>query len=134
MDYKQLRDYLAEKHEIAELDVRLSKPIGQPAYYAHSVIMDYRRGYPQPRTISGYDTEAERQARARWRRRREMLAQRTREVEDFIDSIEDSRTRRVFTMYFLDGIKEAAIGKALHADQSVISRIIRDYLRKTGDT
>lgn len=132
MDYKQLRDYLSEKHEIAELDLRLNKPLGQPEYYSHSVILDYRKGYPQPRTISGYDTETERQARTRWRRRLEKLKQRTREVEEYIDEISDSRTRRIFTMYFLDGLKEAAIGKSLHVDQALISRTIRDYIRRTG--
>lgn len=132
MDYKQLKDYLAEKHEIQELTKRLKKPFGQPEYYAHSTILDYRKGYPQPRTISGYDTESEQQARARWQKRKAKLEHRTQEVEDFVDSIADSRTRRIFTMYFLDGLKEAAIGKAIHIDQSLVSRIIRDHLRRTG--
>lgn len=132
MDYKQLKDYIHERHEIRELSARLNQPLGSKEFYEHSTILDYRKGYPQPRTIAGYDTETELAARERWRRRMKRLEARTREVENYIDNIPDSRTRRCFTMYFLDGLKEAAIGKNLHIDQSMVSKIIREHLRKTG--
>lgn len=132
MDYKQLKDYLAEKHEIRELAARLAKPLGQEEFYTHATILDYRKGYPQPRTITGYDTETEKSARQRWILRKARLEARTGEVEKYIDEISDSRTRRCFTMYFMDGFKEAAIGRKLHIDQSMVSRLIREQLRRTG--
>lgn len=132
MDYKQLKDYLAEKHEIREITARLDRPFCLPEFYAHSTILDYRKGYPRPQLVSGFDTESEKAARQRWEKRLERLKVRTREVEDYIDNLPDSRTRRCFTMYFLDGVKESAIAHTMHLDQSIISRVIRAQLKRDG--
>ena len=128
MDFSQLKNYLSEQAEIKRLAMKIDDPEAWKEYYAHSTILDYRRGYPKPQMISGIDMDAYNKARQRWVRRKEMLEIRARETEDYIDEIQDSRTRQVFTMYFLDGYAEKTIGKILHVDRSTISRIIWNQL------
>lgn len=65
-----------------------------------SVVMDYRKGYPQPKAVSGFD----------WKlhdRREKILNNkkaRCKAVEDWIKSIEDGQARYVFRMFYIEGM------------------------------
>lgn len=49
------------------------------------------------------------------------------DVEKYIESIDDSMTRTIFRMYFIDRDSQLKIGLRLGYDQSRISQIIKDY-------
>lgn len=65
-----------------------------------SVVMDYRKGYPQPKAVPGFD----------WKlhdRREKILNNkkaRCKAVEDWIKSIEDGQARYVFRMFYIEGM------------------------------
>ena len=65
-----------------------------------SVVMDYRKGYPQPKAVPGFD----------WKlhdRREKILDNkkaRCKAVEDWIRSIEDGQARYVFRMFYIEGM------------------------------
>ncbi len=48
------------------------------------------------------------------------------EVEQWVDNIQDDRTRRVVRLYFLQGVKQRQIARKLYLSQSSVSRIISD--------
>lgn len=128
MTLEQLKAYRSEKAEIRELGEKLRAPLGSAEFYGTSVIKDYKTGYPRPQAVSGYDLEAERAARYRWAKKKAILERRCWEVEEYIDSIPDSRTRRVFRFYFEDGRTENQIGRIMHMERSLVSKIIKKGL------
>ena len=56
------------------------------------------------------------------------LTKRCQEVEQWIEEIPDSITRRIFRMYYEDGIGQQAIAKQIHMDQSNVSKRINRYI------
>ncbi len=132
MTLEQLKSYRHEIAEIRELTERLDRPLGSEEFFGSSVIKDYKTGYPRAQTVSGYDLTAETEARMRWRKKLAILKKRTADVEVYIDSIRDSRTRRVFRLYFEDGKTENQVGRIMHIDRSLVSRIIKWKLEENG--
>ena len=95
----------------------------------NSVINDYRTGYPHPQSIVGVDWERIERLNTRYRECVETLTAECTEVESWIEGIPDSRTRRIFRMYFEEGISQMSIGRAVNLDQSAVSKIISDILK-----
>lgn len=129
MDREQLDAYQSKKAEIQELEAKLRDLPGNESLIGNSVVMDYRRGYPQPQSVVGYDYDLEQRRRERWEKRLEILRSEVTEVEDWIEAIPDSLTRRIFRMYYCEGMKQGKIAKKLHLHQSRVSRKIDDFLK-----
>ncbi len=51
------------------------------------------------------------------------------EIEDYIFEINDSSTRTIFRMYFIDELSQLQIANRTGYDQSAVSRKIKQYLR-----
>lgn len=47
-------------------------------------------------------------------------------MEEWLESIESSRSRNVLRMYFQEGLTQSEIGERLSIDRSVVSRIIAE--------
>ncbi|MCI8801078.1 MAG: sigma-70 family RNA polymerase sigma factor [Lachnospiraceae bacterium] len=110
------------KEEIAELKYKLVHLGQDDSLIGNDVIMDYRSGYPVPKSVVGYDFEKERRLKARYREKIAQLEKLCQEVEEFIENIPDSMTRRIFRLYYLDGKKQKEIAKLVHMDRSTVSR------------
>lgn len=95
----------------------------------NSVIMDYRKGYPQPQSVVGFDYDLYEKRRARWTKRLEQLQKEVDEVEEWIEAIPDGTTRRCFRMVYIDGLTQQQVAKKVHLDRSRISRKMDDYLK-----
>lgn len=130
MDKQQLEAYRSNKDEIVELQQKLRELPGSESLIDNSVILDYRRGYPQPRSIVGYDHGLEERRRERWTKRIELLQVEVDEVERWIEAIPDGTDRRIFRMAFMDRVSQAKIGKKLHLSQTAVSYRMRKYLEK----
>lgn len=52
-----------------------------------------------------------------------------REIEEFIDRIEDSETRMIFQYRYIDGMKLIKISDEIGLDRSVIGKRILNYLK-----
>lgn len=129
MTKNRLEEYRSKKAEIAELQYKLDHLGEGNSLIGNDVIMDYRRGYPQPQSVVGYDYDRERRLRDTYQKRIEKLKEDCMEVELWIERIPDSLTRRIFRMCFVDGMTQKRIAKKVHIDQSRVSRKILDFLK-----
>ena len=124
-----LQGYRSKKAEIQELDYILKNRWRDEGLIGNDVIFDYGTGYPMPQAVVGFDYEKYKRLQDRDQRRKEQLEQECAEIEDWVETIPDSLTRRIFRMCFIDGRKQKAVAKAIHLDQSRVSRRVDDYLK-----
>lgn len=129
MDKQRLEAYRSNLAEIKELEKNLADLPGSDSLIGNSVIMDYRRGYPQPQSVIGYDYELESSRRERWEKRKAKLQAEVNEVEEWIEAIPDGLTRRCFRMVYCDGMSQNKVAKKLHMDQATVSRKISQFLK-----
>lgn len=123
-----LQGYRSKKDEILELDYILKNRWRDEGLIGNDVIFDYSKGYPMPQGVVGFDKEKYDRLQDRDQRRKEQLEQECVEIEEWVEVITDSITRRIFRMCFVEGRKQKAVAKAVHLDQSRVSRRIDDYL------
>ena len=129
MDKQRLEAYRSNLAEIKELEKNLADLPGSDSLIGNSVIMDYRRGYPQPQSVVGYDYDLESSRRERWEKRKAKLQAEVNEVEEWIEAIPDGLTRRCFRMVYCDGMSQNKVAKKLHMDQATVSRKISQFLK-----
>lgn len=129
MDKQRLEAYRSNLAEIKELEKKLADLTGNESLIGNSVIMDYRRGYPQPQSVVGYDYELESSRRERWEKRKAKLQADVNEVEEWIEAIPDGLTRRCFRMVYCDGLTQRKVAKKLHMDQSGVSKKMSEFLK-----
>lgn len=132
MTKERLEEYRSKKAEIQEIQYRLDHLGEGDSLVGNDVIMDYRTGFPMPQSVVGYDFDKEQRLKEAWTKQREKLQADCLEVEMWIEAIQDSLTRRIFRMYFVDGITQKQIAKAVHLDKSRISRKIDSFLKNAS--
>lgn len=124
-----LQGYRSKKAEIQELDYILKNRWRDEGLIGNDVIFDYSTGYPMPQAVVGFDYEKYKRLQDRDQRRKEQLDQECTEIEAFVENIDDSLTRRIFRMMYIQGRKQKEIAKLTHIDQSTVSKKINDYLK-----
>ena len=130
-----LMSYRSKKAEIRELTAIIENRYRDESLIGNDVILDYSKSYPPiPQGVVGFDQAKYRRLQDRDRRRKEQLEKECAEIEDFIESIEDSLTRRIFRMTLIDGEKQRKVAKAVHLDRSVVSRKINNFLKVAQKT
>lgn len=129
MTKEMLQSYRSKKDEIAELDWVLRHRWQDEGMIGNNVVFDYRKGYPRPQSVVGFDYDRYDRLQDRDNAKKALLEQECAEIEEFVESIPDSLTRRIFRMSFIDGRKQKYVAKAVHLDQSRVSRRIDDYLK-----
>lgn len=126
---EQLQAYRSKKDEIRELEYILKHRWEDEGLIGNDVIFDYSTGYPMPQSVVGFDYEKYKRLQDRDMKRKEKLQQECEEIEEWVEAIPDSLTRRIFRMCFIDGRRQKDVAKAVHLDQSMVSRKIDDYLK-----
>lgn len=126
---EMLQSYRSKKDEIAELDWVLRHRWQDEGMIGNNVVFDYRKGYPRPQSVIGFDYDRYDRLQDRDNAKKALLEKECAEIEEFVESIPDSLTRRIFRMSFIDGRKQKYVAKAVHLDQSRVSRRIDDYLK-----
>lgn len=132
MTKERLAAYRSNRQEILELTYTLENRWKSETMIGNDVIFDYSKGYPMPQSIVGFDQEKYERLQDRDLHRKEHLEIENAEIDEFVGKIEDSITRRIFMMYFIDGsspVKQKDVAKKVHIDQSRVSRKIDDYLK-----
>lgn len=129
MTREQLEEYRSKKEEIAELTYKLQHLSEDDEMVGNDVIMDYRKGYPIPQSVVGVDWDKYDNAKVRYTNRLGKLKEECDAVEQFVEDIEDSMTRRIFRMYYIDGISQRDVAAAVHLSQTAISKKISDFLK-----
>lgn len=129
MTREHLEAYKSKKAEIKELDNKIRNLSKDESFIVNSTILDYRTGYPRPQTIVGIDQDRFSRTLDRYQKRMELLKQECEDIENWIEDIEDSLTRRIFRMYFVEGLSQDKVSRAVHLDKSSVSRKIDKFLK-----
>lgn len=124
MTKSDLSEYRSKMAEIAELEDKL-KGLGDGSMTESSVINDYRTGYPRPQAVVGISWEDV----AETEKRIEKLKKDCKKIEEYIEQIPDSVTRRIFRLYFLEGMKQNAVALTVHIERSGVSKKIDGYIK-----
>ena len=126
MTREQFKEYQSKRTEIEELRDKLSH-LGE-SLADNDVVMDYRSGYPVPKAVVGVEPGRYWRLHDTYSRQIEQLERECAEIEEYIEGIPDSMTRRIFRMHYLDGLSQKRVAKVVHTSQSVISEKISKYL------
>ena len=129
MTREQLEEYRSKKEEIAELTYKLQHIGDNDEMVGNDVIMDYKSGYPVPQSVVGVDWDKYDNAKVRYTNRLGKLQEECDAVERYVEDIEDSMTRRIFRMYYIDGISQRDVAAAVHLSQAAVSKKISDFLK-----
>ena len=124
----QLQAYRSKKDEIRELEYILKHRWEDEGLIGNDVIFDYSTGYPMPQSVVGFDYEKYKRLQDRDMKQKEKLQHECEEIEEWVETIPDSLTRRIFRMCFVDGRRKKDVAKAVHLDRSRISRKIDEYI------
>ncbi len=119
---KQLESYRSMKQEILELKYKLADPSEEDSMLGSSVTNDYRKGYPVPQAVVGIDWERYERQKKSCEKKIGEIRKECDAIESYVESIEDSLTRRIFRMYFLEGRTQKEIASLIHMDRSTVSR------------
>lgn len=106
MTREKMKSYRSARAEIKELKSKLKDQLigNSENFVAGSATNDYSR------------------KRERYSGRLDKLEKECDEIEQFIEGIEDSLTRRVFRMYYIDGRTQKEIAQLVNMDRSMVSR------------
>lgn len=128
---KLLKEYRKNKQDLPLLEEELNELWMTDRGFGNSVILDYRDGFPRPRSIVGFDMDLYRRRETALKNKKEKVEA----VEKWIDAIEDGQTRCVFRMYYIDGMPWPKIAqKTGHGKSPDYPRLmIRDkFLKEKG--
>ncbi len=129
MTREQMKSYRSMKAEIQELNNKLSHIMEDDTMIGSSTILDYSSGFPVPQGVVGIDWDRYFRLKNQYENKICTLEKKCCAVEEYIENISDSLTRRIFRMYFLEGRKQKEIGKAVHMDRSTISKKLNAPVR-----
>lgn len=129
MTRERLEGYRSCREEIQELQYKLDHLGEGDSLIGNDVIMDYRDGFPRPQSVVGYDYDKYERLRKAYESRIVKLQAECAEVELWIEAIPDSLTRRIFRMYYIDGMRQSHIAKKVHLSQAEVSKKISRFLK-----
>ena len=129
MTRERLEGYRSCREEIQELQYKLDHLGEGDSLIGNDVIMDYRDGFPRPQSVVGYDYDKYERLRKAYEIRIVKLQAECAEVELWIEAIPDSLTRRIFRMYYIDGMRQSHIAKKVHLSQAEVSKKISRFLK-----
>lgn len=128
MTKEQLGSYKSKKAEIAELHNMLLHIGTDGSMFGNDTILDYRKGYPVPQAVVGVDWGKVAKTKIKYQNKIRELEKECQEIEDFIENITDSLTRRIFRMYYIEGMSLKKIGGIINMDRSSIGKKINNFL------
>ena len=128
MTKEMLQSYRSKKDEIAELDWVLRHRWQDERLIGNDVVFDYRKGYPRPQSVIGFDYDRYDRLQDIDNEKKSLLEQECEEIENWVEEIPDSLTRRIFRLTFIQGRKQKEVAKSVNLDRSRISRRIDEYL------
>lgn len=133
MTRERLETYQSNQDEIKELRAKLQKmetEEGKEKLIESDTIIDYKKGYPRPKTVTGYNYNKEWRLRQRYYNRIEKLQHEQEEIEQWVFTIEDNRTQRIFRLRYLEGLSQEQVAQRVHISQSGVSKLLNEYLSK----
>ena len=134
MTKERLEQYRSNLREIKYLTVKLENLWKDDGLIGNDIIFDYRTGYPKPQPVVGHDYELEAKRRERYENLRAKLQAENDNIEEFVFGIPDGRTRRIFQLYFLEGLSQEKVARKVHMDRSGVGKKINGYLKNSHNS
>ena len=138
MTEKELSQYKAIKKEIEDLNRRIAETKESAEIVLFGTVKGSSKYFPYTPTLFGVAGIDPADATQRHEKISELLRQREVqrdellkkqiEIEKYIAGIQDSTTRTIFRMYYIDGINQWQIARKLGYERSAISQKIRRHL------
>ena len=135
MDKKTLKKYKPNKDRL----IRIENQIQELSERESTVVMGKVTGssadfpYTEVRTsVQMYDPYEEENIRRQIRRKeadRLRILKEQKEVEDYINGIDDPEIKEIFELSFLEGKKQSEVAEIVNIDRSYVSKKISDYLK-----
>lgn len=125
-----MESYKSMLDEKEELRYKLENMKDDETLIDADTVLDYSTGQGIPRSIVGVNQSRYWRKRQQYIRRIEELQAECDRVEEWVEQIRDSMTRRIFRMVYMDGMSQKEVGKVMHLDRSRISRKISAYMSK----
>lgn len=129
MTRERLEAYRSNREEIKELKYKLDHLGEGDSLIGNDVIFDYRKGYPMPQAVVGYDYELEWKRRTRYQNQIAKLEAEQDNIEEWVFGIRDSQIRRLFQLRYLEGSTVEKVARKVHLDKSNVSRKIENFLK-----
>ncbi len=130
MTKEKLEAYKSMNAEIIELRERVMFLKNDDSIIKADTVLDYRTGQGIPKRIEGVDQKAYWRKRNRYVDRIKQLQKECDDIEDWVENISDSMTRRIFRLAYIDGVSFKEIGMMLNMDRSNVGKKIRAYISK----
>lgn len=138
---KEELEQLNDLHkEIAELESAITRLQQQKSGTAVDKVRASGKNFPYVngyKTVEGFNMAAEERRIQMLDRKEIMLRDRKKKAEEaeikimeYINSVQDSRIRRIMQYRFIDGYKWEKIGKILNCDRTYPKKMIDQYLDK----
>lgn len=125
-----LKNYRSMKDELEETKYRLHHLDDNDAMIGNDVIFDYSTGQPRPQSVVGYDYAKQTRMQTMYQNRIKRLTEQMIAVEEYIDGLPSSISRRVMSMFYLQGMTQKSISCTIHKSQAKVSRILSAELSK----
>lgn len=135
MDKKTLKKYKPNKDRL----IRIENQIQELSERESTVVMGKVTGssadfpYTEVRTsVQMYDPYEEENVRRQIRRKeadRLRILKEQKEVEDYINGIDDPEIKEIFELSFIEGKKQDEVAEIVNIDRSYVSKKISDYLK-----
>ena len=135
MDKRTLKKYRPNKDRL----IRIENQIQELSERESTVVMGKVTGssadfpYTEVRTsVQMYDPYEEENIRRQIRRKeadRLRILKEQKEVEDYINGIDDPEIKEIFELSFLEGKKQDEVAEIVNIDRSYVSKKISDYLK-----
>lgn len=125
-----LKNYRSMKDEMEETKYRLHHLDDNDAMIGNDVIFDYSTGQPRPQSVVGYDYAKQTRMQTMYQNRIRRLTEQMITVEEYIDGLPSSISRRVMSMFYLQGMTQKSISCTIHKSQAKVSRILSAELSK----
>lgn len=132
MTKERLGTYRSNKMEILELDYVLNNRWKFDTMIGNDVVFDYSKGYPMPQSVVGFDQKKYERLQERDLKRKDRLEKECEEIEQFVETIQDSLARRIFRKYYIDGrksVKLENVAKEVCMSRSGVGKKIDRFLK-----
>lgn len=125
-----LKNYRSMKDELEETKYKLHHLDDNDAMIGNDVIFDYSTGQPRPQSVVGYDYAKQNRMQTMYQNRIKRLTEQMIAAEEYIDGLPSSISRRVMSMFYLQGMTQKSISCTIHKSQAKVSRILSAELSK----
>lgn len=127
MKEEELKKYRSNKKYIEYLERKSEKK-----YYEHSTVVGSMNEFPYIKrkfAVSDDFEKSEINNRAE-QQKKQRLEQAIYEVEKYIEEIQDIELKMIFSMYYIEGLKQEEVAKNLGYERSTIAKKITKELKR----